>query len=463
MDTINVVAFVFILGFVSYYMGYKRVFQISRKTNINIRRFHSRPRYYGLFLLMVSALPSSILIFLWLSIEPFLINKLILAKLKEVLPNLTKMEQSLWLDKVKAIASGKGGFFTQDPNSDMLVSYYLYLKDLSRKMLAGSVTITGIGSLIVFIRKLSPVFRARQYVEQIITVLLGCFAVFAIFITLSIVVSVLFESLRFFKVIPFWDFLLGTRWSPQIAIRADQVASSGSFGSIPVFVGTFLISFIALAVAVPTGLLAAIYMSEYASRSTRKIVKPLMEMLAGVPTVVYGFFAAIIVGPTIRSIGEGLGLSVSSESALSAGLIMGFMIIPFISSVSDDAISVVPQSLRDGAFALGSTKSEMIKKVLLPAALPGIAGGVLLAVSRAIGETMIVVMAAGLNANLTLNPFESVTTVTVQIVTLLTGDQEFDSPKTLAAFALGLVLFVITLTLNIVALYIVRKYREQYE
>jgi phosphate transport system permease protein len=232
---------------------------------------------------------------------------------------------------------------------------------------------------------------------------------------------------------------------------------------VPLFAGTLLISFIAMAIAVPVGLFSAIYLAEYASRGFRSVTKPLLEVLAGIPTVVYGFFAALTVAPLLRSAGESLGLDVASESALAAGLVMGIMIIPFVSSLADDMITAVPQSLRDGSYGLGATQSETIRKVVLTAALPGIVGGVLLAVSRAIGETMIVVMAAGLSANLTANPLEAVTTVTVQIVTLLVGDQEFDSPKTLAAFALGLVLFIVTLTLNIIALQVVRRYREQYE
>jgi phosphate transport system permease protein len=263
--------------------------------------------------------------------------------------------------------------------------------------------------------------------------------------------------------VPVTEFVFGTNWSPQMAIRADQVGSSGAFGAVPLFVGTLLISFIAMIVAVPIGLFSAIYLAEYAPLGLRKIVKPLLEVLAGVPTVVYGFFAVTTVGPALRVAGESLGLPVAGESALAAGLVMGIMIIPFVSSLADDMITAVPQSLRDGAYALGATRSETIRQVVLRAALPGIVGGVLLAISRAIGETMIVVMAAGLSANMTANPLEAVTTVTVQIVTLLVGDQEFDSPKTLAAFALGLVLFLVTLLLNVIALYVVRKYREQYE
>lgn len=248
-----------------------------------------------------------------------------------------------------------------------------------------------------------------------------------------------------------------------MAIREDQVASQGSFGAIPIFCGTALITLIAMSLSIPIGLASAIYLSEYASRKTRSIIKPLLEILAGVPTVVYGFFAAITVGPFLRTVGESFGFSIASESALAAGSVMGIMIIPFISSLSDDVISAVPRSLKDASYAMGATKSETVKNVILPAALPGIVGAILLAVSRAIGETMIVVMAAGIAANLTANPFESVTTVTVQIVTLLIGDQEFDSAKTLAAFALGITLFVSTLLLNLYALKIVRKYREKYE
>ena len=292
----------------------------------------------------------------------------------------------------------------------------------------------------------------------------------AVLTTIGIVLSLIVESIQFFRIIPVKEFLFGLQWSPQTAIRADQVGATGAFGAIPLLVGTLLISAIALTVSGPVGLFAAIYLAEYASSPMRATVKPLLEVLAGIPTVVYGFFAAITIAPFFRDMapmlrqgGESLGLTVSSESALAAGLVMGIMTIPFVSSIADDAITAVPSSLREGALGLGSTQSETITRVILPAALPGIAGGMLLAASRVIGETMIVVMAAGLTANLTLNPLEAVTTVTVQIVTLLTGDQEFDSAKTLSAFALGLFLFTITLALNITALKIVKAYREQYE
>jgi phosphate transport system permease protein len=300
-------------------------------------------------------------------------------------------------------------------------------------------------------------------VERIVLGILFACSTLAILTTVGIVLSLVFESLRFFARVPITEFLFGLHWSPQMALRADQVGSSGAFGAIPVIAGTLLITFIAMAVAVPTGLMIAVYLSDYATSRVRAIFKPLVEVLAGIPTVVYGFFAALTIGPLFRRMGDAVGLDVASESALAAGLIMGVMIIPYVSSLSDDVMNAVPQSLRDGSFALGATRSETIRQVVFPAALPGIVGAGLLAVSRAVGETMIVVMAAGLAANLTANPLQAVTTVTVQIVTLLVGDQEFDSPKTLAAFALGLLLFVATLVLNVIALNVVRRYREKYD
>ena len=301
---------------------------------------------------------------------------------------------------------------------------------------------------------------------------------FAVSLTIGIIASLAFDSFRFFQRVPIFDFLFGTQWSPQIAIRADQVGSTGAFGAVPLFAGTLLIMAIAMCVAAPIGLLSAIYLSEYAGRGTRAVVKPLLEILAGVPTVVYGFFAALTGGPLLRVFFNEIGLFliggpldglghylalVQNQMALTAGAVMGIMLIPFVSSLSDDILNAVPQTLRDGSFAMGATKSETVKRVLLPAALPGIAGALLLAVSRAIGETMIVTMAAGLAANLTFNPLDTVTTVTVQIVTLLTGDQEFNSAKTLSAFGLGLTLFLVTLLLNIIAHRIVQTYREQYD
>ncbi|MEO8182247.1 MAG: phosphate ABC transporter permease subunit PstC [Deltaproteobacteria bacterium] len=329
-------------------------------------------------------------------------------------------------------------------------------------VLAAAIAAGGLGGWLAR-RSIRPALRARTRVETLFQLLLALSSSVAILTTIGIIVSVLFESVRFFQSVPVSDFLFGLAWSPQTALRADQVGASGSFGAVPLFAGTILISAIALAVGAPLGLFSAIYLAEYAGPRQRAVAKPILEILAGIPTVVYGFFAALSVGPLVRDAGESLGLSVSSESALAAGLVMGIMLIPFVSSLSDDVIAAVPQALRDGSYAVGATRSETIRNVVLPAALPGIVGALLLAVSRAIGETMIVVMAAGLSANLTANPFKAVTTVTVQIVSLLVGDQEFDSPKTLAAFALGLVLFLATLVLNVIALQVVRRFREQYE
>jgi phosphate transport system permease protein len=388
---------------------------------------------------------------------------LVVKDLPESIRSLPADRLNLVINDIRNLASGNFVSQTTDPASQAAADHYRSLRSIGHNALA-LITIALMAAAAVFVRRrIAPGLRARNQVEKILTVILVACSTIAIFTTIGIILSVIYEAIRFFNIIPVTDFLFGLDWSPQMAIRADQVGSSGAFGAVPVFLGTILISAIAMVVAVPIGLMSAIYLSEYAGKRLRAIAKPLIEVLAGIPTVVYGFFAALTVAPVIRDWGTWLGLDVASESALAAGLVMGIMIIPFVSSLSDDFINAVPQSLRDGAYSLGATQSETIRQVIVPAAIPGIIGGVLLAVSRAIGETMIVVMAAGLSANLTVNPFKAVTTVTVQIVTLLVGDQEFDSPKTLAAFALGLILFIVTLCLNIIALYVVRTYREQYE
>ncbi len=304
-------------------------------------------------------------------------------------------------------------------------------------------------------RQIKPKFEARPLFERLTLALLIASSIVAILTTIGIFSSVVFESFAFFREVNILTFLFGSLWAPT--------GTPPSFGFIPLLAGTFLITAIAIAVAAPLGLFSAIYMAEYATPRVRSVAKPLLEMLAGIPTVVLGFFAALTVAPLIRNSGQAMGLDVASESALAAGLVMGMMIVPLISSLADDIINAVPQSLRDGSFAMGATKSETIKRVVLPAALPGIVSAVMLAISRAVGETMIVVMAAGLAANLSFNPLQAVSTITVQIATLLVGDQEFDSAKTLSAFALGLVLFFFTLALNYIALRIVQKYRQQYD
>lgn len=374
--------------------------------------------------------------------------------------------RELFISDARAIAFGEG---LASRNTEELRATALALRpweDLFRYCATALALSLAVAGLTFARTRIRISFRARDRVEGAVGFALMLTSAIAILTTLGIVFSLLFESLRFFASIE-WrvhEFLFGLHWSPQIAIRADQVGQSGAFGAVPLFAGTALITLIAMVVAAPIGLLAAIYLSEYASPRMRAWAKPALEILAGVPTVVYGFFALLTVGPFLRQFALFLGYEDAvTQSALSAGLVMGVMIIPFVSSLSDDVINAVPQSLRDGSYAMGATKSETVRQVVLPAALPGIVGAVLLAISRAVGETMIVVMAAGQGANLTANPLESVTTITVQIVMLLTGDQEFDSPKTLSAFALGLVLFILTLILNIIALRVVQRFRERYE
>ena len=395
-----------LLGISAYYTGLRKSLTLRED-----KLLHSTPIYHGAILAINSSLASILLVIVWVLFE------------KNIFPELLAFRNILFIISIFI-------FF--------LTAFFTF-------------------------KKIKNKFKARDKVEKIIELFLLVCSSLAILISVGIFLSVIFESNRFFESIPLTEFLFGTHWSPQMPIREDQAGSTGAFGAVPLFTGTFLIAFIAMCIAGPIGLMSAIFLSEYASKSVRDIVKPLTEILAGIPTVVYGFFAVIVVAPFIRNTGNYFGIEVASESALAAGLVMGVMIIPFVSSISDDVINAVPQNLKNGSLGVGATKSETIKLVIIPAALPGIIGGLLLAVSRAIGETMIVVMAAGMSANLTANPFEAVTTVTVQIVVLLVGDQEFDSPKTLAAFALGLVLFIMTLILNYIALHIVRKYREQYE
>ncbi len=460
---------------VAYFIGYTRSQQIAKPIG-GVRYLATLPSYYASMMSLWALIPALILMFFWSVLDGSVITSLVKSSLPTEAKQLSDENLGLLMSQVSNVASGIGSLDTLGQEYAPAVDRLTSLRGISKQaMPLLTICVLIIGALLGF-RAVRSDHNARYAVEKIFNVMLFVCSSIAIFTTFGIVFSVLFESLSFFQKVPFFDFLFGTHWSPQIAIRADQTGASGSFGVIPLIVGTLLISFIALLIAVPVGLMSAIYLSEYASSRVRGIVKPALEILAGVPTVVYGFFAALTVAPAIRRYGDQLrdwgaerdieflaNLAVSSESALAAGIVMGVMIIPFVSSISDDVINAVPQSLRDGSYGLGATQSETIKKVIFPAALPGIVGGILLAASRAIGETMIVVMAAGLAANLTVNPLEAVTTVTVQIVTLLVGDQEFDSAKTLAAFALGLFLFVITLALNVIALKVVKKYREQYD
>ncbi len=440
---------------------------LNRQAALSIRdsgtRLHSLPGYHGLYALLLVLAPVLLLILFWLALQGPAIDALTMASLPSgALEGASTGARQLILAEIQSIARGRI-FGEPEPWKRAAADAYAARHAMSRLLLV-IVTVAAVVAILLFARRrVSGPFRARQGAERIVSILMiGC-SVVAIFTTVGIVAALLFETLRFLDRVPLAGFLFGLNWEPQIPLREDQITAEGAFGWIPVLTGTLVITVVALVVAVPTGLLSAIYLNEFAPRTLRAVARPVLEILAGVPTVVYGFFAVLVVAPAIRAFGANLGIPVAPNTALAAGGVIGIMLIPFISSFADDALSAVPRALRDGALALGATRAETMTGVLFPAAIPGIAGGVLLAVSRAIGETMIVVMAAGLIAKLTLNPLDSVTTVTVQIVTLLIGDTSFDNPKTLAAFALGMMLFIVTLAINVLALRIVRKYREAYD
>ena len=442
----------------SYIFGKSRIKKNSIAANI---KSVSLPTYYAQYMLFWCLLPALIVYFGWIIFEDQIIQNLVLANFDfDLNPALNA---GLLIAEIKNVAANIN--FAEGKSIEIInaAEHYSSIKQTSTVAFYVSILIFMILGVMVASRKLHPNFRAQKYIEKYIKYFLIFCSSVAVLTTVGIVFSLLFESLRFFSDVSVFEFLFGTKWYPYIPIREGQSGSQGSFGAIPIFAGTFLIMIVAMCVALPIGLFTAIYLAEYASPKIRRIVKPLLEILAGVPTIVYGFFAFVSVAPFVKTFGESIGIDASPTSALAAGLVMGIMIIPFISSLSDDVINSVPQSLREGSLGIGANKAETIKRVILPAALPGIVGAFLLGVSRAIGETMIVVVAAGTAPNLTANPFENVTTVTVQIVIALIGDQEFDDPRTLSAFALGLVLFVITLILNIFALRIVKKYRELYE
>ncbi len=458
MFIILLIAFLLVLSSVAYRVGVKRALSVGGGS---ARALHSLPAYHGLYMVCWGLLPALALIVVYLSVAPTLIERTIVASLPLEL-QAEGPQRELLLSDIESLAVGdvasQAGEVARQA-AELLKS----VRHRSMMGLAAICLVLGVGGAAFAHRRIELQAPAIHRVEGAVKALLFLASLVAVVTTLGIVLSLVFEAFRFFGKVSVVEFLCGREWSPQTALRADQVGSSGTFGAVPLFAGTLLISGIAMLVAAPIGLLSAFYMAEYAKPRTRSMLKPLLEILAGIPTVVYGFFAALTVAPAIRGWGEQWGLDVASESAMAAGLVMGVMIIPFVSSISDDVISAVPQGLRQASLGLGATRSETIRRVVFPAALPGIVGGLLLAVSRAIGETMIVTMAAGLTANLTANPLEAVTTVTVQIVTLLVGDQEFDSAKTLAAFALGLMLFLVTLIFNVIALTVVRRYREQYD
>ena len=473
---------IFALAAVGYVLGRGKA---MKSADGDIRALHSLPHYYGWNVALFTMVPALALMAFWLLAQPAWID----AQVAKATPQgaMDDGAYSLMMSDVRRLADGldvavakgvisaqKADAISGDIRAQLGAAGVALGGIVKPAVLAGAQEMRALGKtgdqwravvvillamlgLLFGLRMIDRNFRARNVVERAVLALLIGAASIAILTTLGIVLSMLFETRYFFAQYPAFDFFFSTKWAPNF--RGDS-----DLGILPLLWGTLYISFIALLVAVPVGLFAAIYMSEYAGPKARTIIKPLIEVLAGIPTIVYGLFALLTVGPLLRDyFAQPMGLGESAASVMTAGLVMGVMLIPFVSSLSDDIINAVPQSLRDGSLALGSTDSETIRQVVLPAALPGVVGAILLAASRAIGETMIVVMGAGAAAKMDLNPFEAMTTVTVKIVSQLTGDSDFAAPETLVAFALGLTLFVITLGLNVVALIIVRKYREQYE
>ena len=447
-------------GFVSFFAGRTQAVSVGRG---HVERLNSQPNYHGYYLAMATIGPAAIILILYSLFGESLVRSQIASELPQRIRDLGTIELGQYIDRLAEQVARRGSEPTGNALFDAAAARYTDLLGLSR--IVGMVLALGAGALGFFFarRRLSVQFRARARVEDGIKFLLFLCAAIAILTTVGIVASLFFEALRFFSRVPVLSFIFGTEWNAQ---------TGADFGAIPLFFGTFMIAFLAMLVAAPIGLLSAIYLSEYASPRFRSIVKPILELLAGIPTVVYGFFALQFVAPLVRGAATWINslpfvaddfLAAQPTSALAAGIVMGIMIIPFVSSLSDDVINAVPQTLRDGAYAMGATKSETVKHVVMPAALPGVIAALLLAVSRAIGETMIVVMAAGQRAQITPDPTADLTTITVQIVALLTGDTEFDSAKTLSAFALGFVLFIVTLGFNLIALRVVQKYREKYE
>ena len=445
---------------VAYQIGLTKSRHLAGKGN-NSATLHSRPGYYGALVALWCGIPAFLILMMWNVVEPNILRHVVLEHVPaNIVSTLDQAGIEVLIDRVQAIASGFGV-------SDQPTAYEISAaKQLAKFEQIGSfakfavVICAALFGLVWAKKRITQQYRARNQVEKMLNIALALCSGVAILTTIGIVMSMFSEALRFFSFVSPMDFFFGTEWNPGFSTSGS---AEGSYGLLPLIWGTLMVSGIALLVAVPVGLMIAIYLAEYASPKFRSWAKPAIEVLAGIPTIVYGVIALMVIGPFIRSMGATIGLDINATSALTAGFVMGIMIIPFVSSLSDDIITQVPRALRDGSLGLGATKSETIRQVVIPAALPGIIGAFLLAASRAIGETMIVVLAAGNSPLLHVNPLEAVSTVTITIVNQLTGDTDFASPQALVAFALGLTLFVITLGLNIVALYIVRKYREQYE
>ncbi|RCW81519.1 phosphate ABC transporter permease subunit PstC [Phyllobacterium bourgognense] len=488
MSIFMVLVIVMAIATAGYFIGRQRA--VSKEGG-NVKP-HSLPHYHGWWVFLASALPAVLFIAVWAAATGVYLERSAIAELPTRTADTVIASQSLELGMVSGIARGLDRLSDAEranlPQTfaelqPLLASKGValategqdYMIPIAVEWNRNTAWASSVGGIVAIVLALAgAVFglsgvnvraRARNNVERIILGALIAASGIAILTTIGIILSMLFQTITFFQSVSPSTFFFGTVWDPRFA-AAGSGGSQGQFGLVPLLAGTLYIAFVAMLFAVPVGLFAAIYMAEYASRSVRSVVKPLLEVLAGIPTIVYGFFALVTVGPFLRDLSAALSggyAFIQAQSVLTAGIVMGVMLIPFVSSLSDDIITAVPGSLRDGSLGLGSTKSETIRRVVLPAALPGIVGALLLTASRAIGETMIVVLAAGVAANLNINPFEAMTTITVKIVNQLTGDLEFNSPQTLVAFALGLTLFFITLAMNIFALYIVRKYREQYE
>jgi len=486
MPLLWIVTLTLVLGAIGYVLGRRKAIA---STGGDARLLHSLPGYYGANAMILATVPALLVLAVWLIVQPLVIERSVTGIIPDSIVEQVG-SRGLVMTEVRRLAEGldtavERGALTSEQAASIRTEFtdirarlgevgvalgsdvspqvlkaaqdYREMKATGQAIMTGVVLLLSALGLAYAYARTHQEFRARNAVEYAVLAILVLASTIAILTTVGIVLSMLFETFNFFELYPWQQFFLGLEWRPSFEGGSD-------LGLIPLLWGTLYVSLIALLVAVPIGLFAAIYMAEYATKRVRSFAKPLIEILAGVPTIVYGLFALITVGPLLRDyFAEPLGLGSSSSSVMTAGIVMGIMLIPFVSSLSDDIINAVPQSLRDGSYGLGATQSETIKQVILPAALPGIVGAVLLAASRAIGETMIVVLGAGAAAQLSLNPFEAMTTVTVKIVGQLTGDTNFESPEALVAFALGLTLFVITLGLNVLALYIVRKYREQYE
>ncbi len=493
MNLITILLAVLFIAIIGFVIGRMRAVSVAKG---DIHKLHSLPNYYGFNVAISAILPAILLLVVWLIVQPMIVESQVAPQIPQSTVE-TYGSRSLAMSEVRRLADGldvavqRGAMSAEDASSirteftdirtrlgavgvalgsnvsaDILSVAQKYraanmVGDVIRAIAVFGIALAG--AAFAFVRT-DIKFRARNTVEQVMLALLMGAASIAILTTLGIVLSLVFNTVEFFRVYSAMDFIFGLNWSPSFSGRGGD----SQLGLLPLLWGTLYISFIALLVAVPIGLFAAVYLSEYASPTLRAFAKPLLEVLAGIPTIVYGLFALLTVGPMLVGIfGEngifGLGWMHGGTAVMTAGLVMGIMLIPFVSSLSDDIINSVPQSMRDGSLGLGATQSETVRSVILPAALPGIVGAVLLAASRAIGETMIVVLGAGAAARLSLNPFDAMTTVTAKIVSQLTGDADFTSPVALVAFALGMTLFIFTLGLNILALYIVRKYREQYD